>query len=89
VPEYGSDRDDEIWALAQAGETHADIAERFGISRQRVGKILAEMRPAAWGYSDRDRAQIRAMELARLDKIATKLERIAESPPEMHSAVGK
>jgi hypothetical protein len=85
----GEDRDAEIFQLAQGGMQHTAIAEKYGISRQRVGQIVADMTPAAWGFTDRDRAQIRAMEMARLESIAQKLERLAERPPEMHSAIGK
>jgi hypothetical protein len=32
-----TDRDDEVWALAQTGIPRQAIAEKDGISRQRVG----------------------------------------------------
>ena len=42
-----SDRNDEIWALAQAGQPQAEIAAKFSISRQRVSQIVADRTPAA------------------------------------------
>jgi hypothetical protein len=84
-----ADRDDEIFALAQAGLSHAEIAERYGISRQRVGLVLADMTPAAWGFTDRDRAQIRAREAAVLERMARKVEAVIDSAPLQHSAIGK
>ena len=85
----GDDRNSEIWALAQQGIPHAAIAERFGISRQRVGQLLSDMTPAAWGFTDRDRAQIRAKETAVLESMAGKIEAVIDSPPLQHSAIGK
>jgi hypothetical protein len=89
VSEDGSDRNDEIWALAQAGTPHQAIADKYGISRQRVGAILADMTPATWGWTERDRAQIRAKESAVLERMACKLEDVIDHPPLQHSAIGK
>ena len=83
------DRDDEIWALAQAGMPHQAIADKFGISRQRVGQVVADMTSATWGWTDRDRAQIRAKESAVLERMAKKIEGVIDSPPLQHSAIGK
>lgn len=87
--ENGNDRNDEIWALAQAGTSHQVIADKYGISRQRVGAILADMTPATWGWTDRDRALIRAKESAVLERMAKKIEAVIDSPPLQHSAIGK
>jgi hypothetical protein len=84
-----ADRNDEIFALANAGLSHSEIAERFGISRQRVGQVVADMTPAAWGFTDRDRAQIRAKEAAVLERMAKKVEAVISDPPLVHSAIGR
>jgi hypothetical protein len=89
VKEDGSDRNDEIWALAQAGMPHQAIGERFGISRQRVGQVVADMTPAVFGFTERDRAQIRARESAVLERLAKAAEGIIANPPLQHSAIGK
>lgn len=83
------DRNSEIWSLAQTGLPHAAIAERFGISRQRVSKLIGDMTPTAWGFTDRARAQIRAKEAATLERLSKDAEKVIASPPEMHSAIGK
>ncbi len=85
----GDGRNDEIWTLAQAGLSQAEIAAKFGISRQRVSQIVADRTPATWGFTDRDRAQIRARETAVLERMARKIEEVIASPPLMHSAIGK
>jgi hypothetical protein len=36
---------------------HSEIAEKFGISRQRFGQVVSDRTPAAWEFTDRDRAQ--------------------------------
>lgn len=84
-----SDRNDEIWTLAQAGLPQAEIATKFSISRQRVSQIVADRTPAAWGYTDRDRAQIRAKEAAVLERLSRDAEKVIASPPLQHSAIGK
>jgi hypothetical protein len=47
------------------------------------------MTPAAWGFTDRDRAQIRAKEAATLERLSRDTEKVIASPPLMHSAIGK
>lgn len=85
----GDSRNGEIFALAQAGLPQTEIAARYGISRQRVSQIVADRTPAAYGFTDRDRAQIRARETAVLERMAKKIEAVIDSPPLQHSAIGK
>ena len=47
------------------------------------------MTPAAWGFTERDRAQIRAKESAVLERMAKKVEAVISDPPLVHSAIGK
>ena len=69
--------------------THSEIAAKFSISRQRVGQVIADMTPAAWGFTERDRAQIRAKESAVLERMAKKVEAVISDPPLVHSAIAK
>ena len=89
MPAEAEDRNNEIYALAAAGVSHAALAERYGISRQRVGQIVADLTPATFGYTDTDRARIRARELATLEDLSKRAEAVISNPPLVHSAIGK
>lgn len=54
-----AERDVEIRALLESGMSHADVAQRFGVERQRIQQIAARlgvgplrvvMKPVAGGY---------------------------------------
>lgn len=89
TPDSTSDRNDEIWALAQAGMAHSAIAEKFGISRPRVGQIIASRTPVEWGFTDQHRAAVRHQETEVLKRLAKAAEQIVASPPPRSSAIGK
>jgi hypothetical protein len=85
----GSDRDSEIWALAQAGQAHSEIAAKYGISRARVGQIVATRTPVEWGFTDAHRAAVRHQEAQVLKRLAAAAENVVNDPPPRSSAIGK
>lgn len=89
MAEENTERDDEIFALAQSGVPHSAIASKYGISRARVGQVVSAKTPAVWGFTEKDKAQVRAKELAVLDRLTKKVEAVVNDPPLVHSAIGK
>ncbi len=87
--EGNSQRDDEIWALAQAGMSHSAIAAKFGISRARVGQVVNARTPVVFGFTDAHRAQVRHQEAETLKRLAKAAEKVVSSPPPRSSAIGK
>lgn len=74
APDRHPDRDADILARHKAGEIHESIAERYGISRERVRQIVAKLGGAPRLSEIRERAEKQRDEdlLARLTKRAAK-----------------
>jgi hypothetical protein len=89
VGDPNTERDDEIFALAQAGVSHSSIAAKYGISRARVGQIINARTPAVFGFTDAHRAAVRYQESETLKRLAKAAEKVVASPPPRSSAIGK
>ncbi len=59
---------------------HSAIAVKFGISRARVGQIVAEQRPAQWGFTEVHRAAVRHQETEVLKRLAKAAEQVVSNP---------
>ena len=89
MAEENTERDDEIFALAQSGVPHSTIAAKYGISRARVGQIVNAKTPAVFGFTDAHRAAVRHQEAEVLKRLAKAAEKVVNSPPPRSSAIGK
>jgi hypothetical protein len=83
VPRPNAERDARIIAAARLGQSHQAIAAEHRVSRARVSQIVAAASPRT-----PEEAQ-RQLIAARLRSRWDELEKIVQSPPEMHSAIGR
>lgn len=77
-------RDAEIYSLAEAGMSHQEIAQRYDISRQRVGQIIAR-NDSRLSFTDRQRADHARKFRAKWNE----LQAIIDNPPAKTTAIGR
>jgi hypothetical protein len=88
VPGQNEERVSAVCQLAMEGTARGH--RRTLRRNQAAGKPDRQRpNPAVWGFTDKDRAQIRAKESAVLERMATQVEQIIQSPLLQHSAIGK
>lgn len=54
----GPVKSDQTWAIAfdlYCGKTHISLANKYGLTRQRIGQIASGMRAGGWKFSERPR----------------------------------